>query len=262
MTLDTSSLNRFSESGVPPTINDVAARLVCRRVRCPRSERPARRRAGHPSADPRGRRGARLDAQPPGPGAVGLQGARRRAHDRPATGDPACRRVLPRVHLRPRDRALAPRARAVLQVAEHGDAATYRRLSKEGRVDGVFVTDLQVEDPRPALLTSSACRTWSSAPSARGRPDPTLGVDDAPGVHAAVDHLVGLGHRRIAHVSGPQSMVHGRSAPYGVGARARRRGVAGGLASRPTSPPSPAPRLPARCSTWRSRRQRSSSPTT
>src|SRR5262245_16301911 len=38
-------------------------------------------------------------------------------------------------------------------VPEHeGERETYRRLSDEGRVDGVFVTDLHVDDPRPALL--------------------------------------------------------------------------------------------------------------
>ena len=40
----------------------------------------------------------------------------------------------------------------LLQVAEHDDDATYRRLASEGRVDGVFVTDLHVDDARPALL--------------------------------------------------------------------------------------------------------------
>src|SRR6478735_6308408 len=40
----------------------------------------------------------------------------------------------------------------LLQVVEHDDAAAYRRLVQEGRVDGVFVTDLRVDDERPALL--------------------------------------------------------------------------------------------------------------
>ena len=99
----------------------------------------------------------------------------------------------------------------VLQVAEHGDEATYRRLAKEGRVDGVFVTDLQVEDPRPARLGELSLPFVVVGPSLEDDPTPTLGVDDGPGVRAAVAHLVGLGHRRIAHVSGPQAMVHGRS---------------------------------------------------
>src|SRR6476620_10862037 len=98
----------------------------------------------------------------------------------------------------------------LLMVAEHDDAATYRRLAKEGRVDGVFVTDLRVDDPRPALLAELGLPSVVVGPSVDGAV-PTLGVDDGPGVRAAVEHLVALGHRDIAHVSGPQAMVHGRS---------------------------------------------------
>jgi LacI family repressor for deo operon, udp, cdd, tsx, nupC, and nupG len=93
----------------------------------------------------------------------------------------------------------------LLMVAEHDDATTYRRLARERRVDGVFVTDLRVDDPRPALLEELGLASVVIGPS------PALGVDDAPGIRAAVQHLVGLGHTRIAHVSGPQSMVHGLS---------------------------------------------------
>ena len=42
--------------------------------------------------------------------------------------------------------------RSCCSSAERDDAAAYRRLAEEGRVDGVFVTDLHVDDPRPALL--------------------------------------------------------------------------------------------------------------
>jgi DNA-binding LacI/PurR family transcriptional regulator len=101
----------------------------------------------------------------------------------------------------------------LLQVAEHDDAETYRRLAKEGRVDGVFVTDLYVDDRRPALLAELGLPAVVVGPPGPPGDDvaSTLGVDDRPGIRAAVQHLIGLGHRRIAHVSGPHAMVHGRS---------------------------------------------------
>jgi LacI family transcriptional regulator, repressor for deo operon, udp, cdd, tsx, nupC, and nupG len=102
----------------------------------------------------------------------------------------------------------------LLQVAEHDDAVAYRRLAAEGRVDGVLVTDLQVHDPRPALLAELGLPAVVVGPASADHDAghaPVLGVDDAPGIEAAVQHLVQLGHRRIAHVAGPQTMVHGRS---------------------------------------------------
>jgi DNA-binding LacI/PurR family transcriptional regulator len=102
----------------------------------------------------------------------------------------------------------------LLQVAEHEDDAAYRRLVQEGRVDGVFVTDLAVDDERPALLEELGLPTIIIGPhlgeQSRARQS-ALGVDDAPGIRAAVEHLVELGHRNIAHVSGPLRLVHGRS---------------------------------------------------
>ncbi|CAN5512859.1 LacI family DNA-binding transcriptional regulator [soil metagenome] len=97
----------------------------------------------------------------------------------------------------------------LLMMAEHDDESTYRRLAREGRVDGVFVTDLRVGDTRPALLEELGLPSVVIGPTLADTP--TLGVDDAPGIRDAVEHLIGLGHTRIAHVSGPRSMVHGRS---------------------------------------------------
>lgn len=109
---------------------------------------------------------------------------------------------------------LSDRGQALLlQVArDHdGERASYQRLADEGRVDGVFLTDLYVDDPRPQLLAELGLPALVVGPAVADEFWPSLGVDDGPGITAAVEHLVGLGHERIAHVSGPAGMVHGRS---------------------------------------------------
>lgn len=101
----------------------------------------------------------------------------------------------------------------LLQVSpDHdGERQSYRRLADEGRVDGVVITDLYVDDPRPHLLAELGLPAVVVGPAVDDEFWPSLGVDDAPGIAAAVEHLVELGHQRIAHVSGPLDMVHGRS---------------------------------------------------
>ena len=101
----------------------------------------------------------------------------------------------------------------LLQVVPEHDAEhhSYRRLSDEGRVDGVFVTDLFVDDSRPALLADLGLPAVIVGPALPEAYWPSVGVDDKPGIAAAVEHLLALGHTRIAHVAGPSDMVHGRS---------------------------------------------------
>lgn len=101
----------------------------------------------------------------------------------------------------------------LLQVAPDRprERQSYQRLADEGRVDGVFLTDLYVDDPRPQLLAELGLPAIVVGPAVADEFWPSLGVDDAPGITAVVEHLVALGHERIAHVSGPRAMVHGRS---------------------------------------------------
>ena len=101
----------------------------------------------------------------------------------------------------------------LLQVVPEHEAEheSYRRLSVEGRVDGVFVTDLCVDDSRPALLAELGLPAVIVGPDLPESRWPSVGVDDGPGIAAAVEHLVALGHTRVAHVAGPPEMVHGRS---------------------------------------------------
>lgn len=99
----------------------------------------------------------------------------------------------------------------VLQVTgTDGEEAVYRRLAADRRVDGVLLTDLRVDDPRPALTAELGLPAVVV-----GDPDGAGGLcsvslDDRPAFAAAVRSLVELGHRRIAHVAGPQEFRHAR----------------------------------------------------
>ncbi len=91
------------------------------------------------------------------------------------------------------------------------EGESYRRLVEGDRVDGVFLTDLLVGDPRPAMLAELGLPAVVVGPGLGEPPWPTVGFDDAPPVRATIQHLIALGHRRIAHVAGPREFVHGRS---------------------------------------------------
>ncbi|MCI9888159.1 LacI family DNA-binding transcriptional regulator [Micrococcales bacterium 31B] len=97
----------------------------------------------------------------------------------------------------------------LLQVVPTADAelAAYKTLAR-GRVDGVIVLDLRVDDPRPqflrdlglpAVMLAGAKPTWDGA---------TLYSDDESSVRELVAELVQRGHERIAHVSGPPQYAH------------------------------------------------------
>ena len=108
----------------------------------------------------------------------------------------------------------------------------YRRLAADGRVDGVFLTDLRVDDPRPALLAELGLPAVLDRPDCTDDEPSRRRVDDRPGIAAAVRHLVELGHRRIAHVAGPADFVHGVSRRAGLGRRPARGRAARGTVRR------------------------------
>jgi DNA-binding LacI/PurR family transcriptional regulator len=87
----------------------------------------------------------------------------------------------------------------------------YRRLVGEGRVDGVFLSDLRIGDPRLKLLSELGLPAVTLNRPDIASPFPAVCMDDRSGIRAAVGHLVDLGHTRIAHVSGPLELVHSLS---------------------------------------------------
>lgn len=99
----------------------------------------------------------------------------------------------------------------VLQVVPDAAAeeAGYRRLAAGSRVDGVLLTDLRIGDPRIVLLQELGIPAVSLGRTLDDNRVPAVVEDDAAGIRAAVDHLVDLGHSRIAHVGGPDRFIHG-----------------------------------------------------
>lgn len=85
------------------------------------------------------------------------------------------------------------------------EAAVYRTWHAEGRVDGVLLTDLRTGDRRPALLDEL---TLKYLVHGGRRVDGGWHFSQATDAETLVDHLARLGHRRIAHVSGPPDLLH------------------------------------------------------
>lgn len=101
----------------------------------------------------------------------------------------------------------------VLQVVTSpaAEEAGYRRLARDGRVDGVFLVDLRQDDPRIALLEEIGLPAVTLNRPDVASPFPAVVLDDRPGIAAAVGHLVELGHTEIAHVAGPEVFLHAKN---------------------------------------------------
>ncbi|MFE2752175.1 LacI family DNA-binding transcriptional regulator [Actinosynnema sp. NPDC059335] len=93
---------------------------------------------------------------------------------------------------------------------EDAEIAAYRRWAAGGVVDAVVVVNRTVDDHRPAML-----REMGLPALYVGEPDelavPAVRTDDAGPVREALAYLLELGHRRIARVSGPNTLLHTRA---------------------------------------------------
>ncbi|WP_374009100.1 LacI family DNA-binding transcriptional regulator [Leifsonia sp. LS-T14] len=106
--------------------------------------------------------------------------------------------------------AIDPRGYAlVLQISSKSDQTLqrYEKLAADRRVDGVFVNDLEVDDPRVPLLQRLGIPAVAINPGP-GFPLPAVRQDPDAGIRATLKHLVEHGHRRVAYVSGQANMTH------------------------------------------------------
>jgi LacI family transcriptional regulator len=89
-----------------------------------------------------------------------------------------------------------------------GQEEMYRRVVGSGHLDGVVVASTRVDDPLMARLLEDG------VPSVMvGRhPDERVSyvdMDNVAGARMAVEHLIRIGHRRIATITGPLNMTSG-----------------------------------------------------
>lgn len=87
-----------------------------------------------------------------------------------------------------------------------GPNGVYERILHSASLDGVIVASATVDDPLVARLLRDGVPFVLVGRHPDGRV-PYVDVDNAGGARMATEHLIRLGHQRIATVTGPLSMV-------------------------------------------------------
>ena len=86
------------------------------------------------------------------------------------------------------------------------EVEVHRRWAAEHRVDGVILFNLRIVDPRATALDGMGLH--AIAVGAPNGITPAVWVDDEAAMVAAVEHLVSMGHRRIARVGGNPDFLY------------------------------------------------------
>ncbi|MDN4615765.1 LacI family DNA-binding transcriptional regulator [Leifsonia sp. F6_8S_P_1B] len=105
------------------------------------------------------------------------------------------------------------------------DVAVYRRWSAEGRVDGVMLFDITIDDPRPRLLDELGLAFVLHGNREEVAPGRVLRYDAGGDAGLIVRHLAGLGHRRALHIQGPGDFEHEQDRRTAVAAEAVHAGM-------------------------------------
>lgn len=90
------------------------------------------------------------------------------------------------------------------------EVAAYEEMIETGRVDGFILSNTNLNDPRIRYLLDVG---FPFVAFGRANPDwdfPWVDVDGADGVRQAVNHLLELGHRRIACLAWPKISLTGQ----------------------------------------------------
>ena len=97
----------------------------------------------------------------------------------------------------------------LVSVAPPGEAEerAYRLWTNSRRVDGFILVRMRVDDWRISYLTEEDFPFASFGRSKTFESSPHIGVDGCAGVKELVNHLVDLGHRRIAFIGASEELT-------------------------------------------------------
>ena len=104
-------------------------------------------------------------------------------------------------------------------------AMHYLDLMVDGRVDGVIIASSQVSDTSWRRLLSSPVPVVVVNAEPKGVPVTVITSDNRAGARLAAQHLIGLGHRRIAYVRGSQTFTAERPRLEGFRQACRSAGL-------------------------------------
>ncbi|WP_027479138.1 LacI family DNA-binding transcriptional regulator [Gryllotalpicola ginsengisoli] len=105
------------------------------------------------------------------------------------------------------------------------DIEVYERWAAERRVDGVIVLDRAIDDKRPALLDRLGLPYVLHGVLPGDEPGAERIEDQHRDAEQLVQHLFELGHRDVAHVTGPLGYAHELDRTQAVTREAAARGM-------------------------------------
>jgi LacI family transcriptional regulator len=96
-----------------------------------------------------------------------------------------------------------------LSHSKEEEARLSRRIANASLFDGVIVASYQYDDPLiPHLIKNSVPLVLVGRVESYPQVS-YVDVDNINGSYVATSHLLRLGYQRVAHIAGPQNMVHG-----------------------------------------------------
>jgi LacI family transcriptional regulator len=106
-----------------------------------------------------------------------------------------------------------------------GDQDTYLRLARQHHLDGVIIMGIDERLPAVAALVASEVPCVAIDLAVEGPRSSYVTSDNRAGAASAVRHLAGLGHRRIATITGPLRLTPAAERLDGYRAELRRLGL-------------------------------------